>query len=101
MVIKQHHLRQAITTFENAFKDLTQMIDLACGTQESAETDLIEAYIKKHKKLPKFKLTKAMWFKKIPARRIEMYVNDLIARALVIEVKGKASGILYEWIGGK
>jgi hypothetical protein len=42
-----------------------------------------------------------MWFKKIPARRIEMYVNDLIARALVIEVKGKASGILYEWIGGK
>lgn len=101
MVIKQHHLRKAITTFENAFADLTIMIDLACGTQESSETDAVERAIKEAKKITRTQLTRKLWSKKINARRIDVYIKDLKDRALVHESKGKAGGVVYEWIGGK
>ena len=101
MIIKQHHLRKAITTFENAFADLTIMIDLACGTQESAETDSVEQAIKSMGKITRTQLTRKLWHKKINARRIDIYVKDLKDRALICELKGKAGGAIYEWIGGK
>jgi len=98
MIIRQHHLRKAITTFDNAFKDLGKMINIACGTTESSETDAVEEAIKKHNLISRTKLSRLMWHKKINARRIDMYVKDLEDRALILISKGKAGGVLYEWI---
>jgi len=98
MVILQHHLRKAITTFENAFKDLGKMINLACGTRESEETDAVEEAIRKAGKLSRTQLLRKMWHRKISAGRLDIYIQHLEARALILKLKTQQGGIMYEWI---
>jgi len=99
MVIRRHHLRKAINTFDNAFKDLDKLINLACGNSESEEIDLLAECIQKKGSITRTQLTRAMWHRKIRASRLDGYIKDLEERALVHIKNGKAGGKIYEWIG--
>lgn len=101
MVIKQHHLRKAITTFENAFKDLGKMINLACGTRESEELDAVAESIKLAGKLTRTQLTRKMYYKKIFSRGINASIENLNERSLILTSKTQQGGTIYEWVGGK
>ena len=99
MVIRQHHLKRAITTFDNAFQDLDKMINLACGTAESEELDKVGEFIKRHKKVNRTRLTRSMWRHKINTQRIDHYVNNLEQRSLIKVTPMAGGGKLYLWIG--
>lgn len=99
MVIRRHHLRKAITTFDNAFDDLGILINLACGTAESEEIDILTEYLSKNKQVNRTKLTRALWHRKIRAKRVDSYIEELRDRALVQVDTMPGGGKLYTWLG--
>lgn len=99
LIIKPHHFIQARSTFDNAFKDLDKLMDLACGTKEKEETKFVEGVIEKESTLNRTKLAKIVYKRGILASKLDAIIRDIETRGKIKIHTTKTGANVYEWIG--
>ena len=99
LIIKPHHFMRAKSTFDNAFNDLDQLMDLACGTKDKEEVQFIEKVLKTEKKLNRTLLGKIAYKKGILAPRLDVIIKDIESRGRVVIRKTKTGAQIYEYAG--
>ena len=98
LIIRPHHFMKARSTFDNAFKDLDLLMDLACGTKEKEEVKLVEQIIKTEGKLNRTKLSKKVYKRGILSPKLDMIVKDIEARGKIKITTTKTGASIYEYI---
>jgi hypothetical protein len=98
LIIKPHHFMRARATFDNAFTDLDLLMDLACGTKEKEETQLVESVIEKRGELNRTLLGKLVYKRGILASRLDIILKDIESRGVVSVKTTKTGAKVYKWI---
>lgn len=99
LIIKPQHFIRARSTFDNAFKDLDILMDLACGTKDKEETQYVEKLLKQKKEVNRTLLGKLAYKKGILAPKLELILKDIEMRGLIVTRKTKTGAKLYEYSG--
>ena len=99
LIIRPQHFVKARATFDNAFKDLDYLMELAYGTQEKEGVKFVENIIKDARRINRTALARKVYKKGILAARLDVITKDIESRGLVKIEYTQKGGRIYEYIG--